>query len=172
MKLVVSITHMDGVLYATSTGGKCTPQEILYHTQNIVNAAKRHQCDRILIVLNNAASPGIPVNHLLLIAGILGSLPSGTQVAYNRHDVEYHLGSEPSLTTQRFAFFMGAAKAYGVQVRAFESIHDAREWLGLTAMDTTREKQDPQTAPVSQPNALRQARDRRSALLAQAKRVQ
>ncbi len=52
MKLVVTITHMDGVLYATCTGGRGTAQEILYHTQNMVNAAKRHQCDRVLIVVD------------------------------------------------------------------------------------------------------------------------
>jgi hypothetical protein len=55
VKLVVSITHVDGVLYATYTGGKCTIQEILYHTQNTVNAAKRHQCDRILVVVDTIA---------------------------------------------------------------------------------------------------------------------
>ncbi len=56
MKLAVSITHMDGVLYATYTGGKCTAQEILYHKQDTVSAAKRHHCDRVLIVVNIIAS--------------------------------------------------------------------------------------------------------------------
>jgi hypothetical protein len=171
MKLVVSITHMDGVLYATYTGGKCTIQEILYHTQNTVNAAKRHQCDRVLIVVNIVESLGVSFQHLASVARILGALPQGTQVAYNRHDVEYQPGSEPSVTTLRYRFLRGATRVHGVEVRAFESIHDAREWLGLTATDTAREKQELQAAHAVQANTLRQARDRRRGLIAQAKQT-
>jgi hypothetical protein len=163
MKVAVSITHMDGVLYATCTGGKCTAQEILYHTQNVVNAAKRHQCDRILIVVNDVAAYSASLNHLRSLANIFGTLPQGTRVAFNRQDAEYHLGSKPSVITLCHAFLTGAARTYGIQVRAFDSIHSAREWLGLTARDAAREKPGPGT--------LRKARERRKALIAQANRI-
>ena len=135
MKLVVSITHMDGVLYATCTGGRGTAQEIQYHTQNIANAAKRHQCDRVLIVIDTVAPLDFSFNHLSMVAGILGTLPPGTRVAYNRHDVEHQHGSQPSVTALRYRFLMGATRAHGVEVHAFESVYNAREWLGLTALD-------------------------------------
>ncbi len=167
MKLVVSITHMDGVLYATCTGGRGTPQEILYHTQNAVNAAKRHQCDRVLIVIDMVPPLDFSFHHLALVAGLLGTLPAGTRVAYNRHDVEHRPGSTPSVTALRYAFVMGGAKAHGVEVRAFEAIRDAREWLGLAATDTAREQRDLRAAQVAQTNALRQVRDHRNTLLAQ-----
>jgi hypothetical protein len=170
MKVAVSITHMDGVLYATCTGGKCTVQEILYHTQNVVNAAKRHQCDRILIVVNDVEAYNASFNHLWSLANIFGTLPEGTRVAFNRQDAEYHLGSKPSAITLRHAFLTGAARTYGIQVRAFEAIHDAREWLGLTMVNVAREKQ-PRTAPALQRSALKQARERRKALIAQANRT-
>ena len=162
---------MDGVLYATYTGKKCTAQEILYHTQTTVNAAKRHQCDRVLIVVNIVASHDVTIRHLTLIAGLLGSLPAGTRVAYNRHDVEHQPGSEPSETALRYRFLMGAAKAHGVEVRAFEAIHDAREWLGLAATDTAREQQALQAAHMAKANALKQAREQRHARLAQARQA-
>ncbi len=171
MKLAVSITHMDGALYATCTGGRGTAQEILYHTQNAVNAAKRHQCNRVLIVTDVAAALEFSFHHLSLVAGILGTLPPGTRVAYKHPDVAHHPHSKPSVTAQRFAFIIGAAKAYGVEVRAFESIHDAREWLGLTATDTAREKQELQAAHAVQASALKLERDRRKALIAHAKRT-
>ena len=171
MKLVVSITHMDRVLYATCTGGRGTAQEILYHTQNTVNAAKRHQCDRVLIVVNIVASLGVSFQHLASVAGILGTLPPGTRVAYNRHDVEHQPGAQPSVTALRYRFLMGATRVHGVEVRAFESIHDARGWLGLTALDAAREKQGTQAAAASQPSALKQARERRKELIALARQT-
>jgi hypothetical protein len=118
---------MDGVLYATSAGGRGTAQEILYHTQNIVNAAKRCQCDRILIVLNNLAPFSFSFHHLSLVASILGTLPQGARVAYSCSDVEHQNESEPSVIAQRYAFVIGAARTHGVEVRAFESIHKAQE---------------------------------------------
>ena len=145
MKLAVSITHMDGVFYATYTGGKCTAQEILYHMQNTVNAAKRYQCDRVLIVVDIVASRDVSVRHLTLIAGLLGSLPAGTRVAYNCHDVEYARDTVPSVTAQHYKLLTGPTKAHGVEVRAFEAIHDAREWLGFTALDVARERACPPT---------------------------
>jgi hypothetical protein len=168
LKLAVSITHMDGVLYATYTGKKCKAQELLYHTEATVNAAKRHQCDRVLIVVNIVASYDVSVRHLALTGELLGSLPAGTRVAYNRHDVEHHPGVNPSITALHYGFFMGVARLHGVEVRAFETIHDAREWLGLAATNTAREQQELQAVHMAQANALRQARDHRNALLAQA----
>lgn len=148
MKSMSTITFLDGTLYMNSNG-KSTPQETLYHMQNMVTAAKRHGAKHILIVSNATHSTQISVAQLTQIGNVLGKLPEHTRVAY----VPTVSHSSP-IVTARLTFIVGAAQVHGVSVHFFSSIEKAREWLGLTLTNVVQDDLDQSnqyTAPADAP---------------------
>lgn len=136
MKSMSTITFLDGTLYVNSNG-KSTPQETLYHTQNMVAAAKRYGAKHILVVSNATRSTQISVAQLTQIGNVLGRLPEHTRVAY----VPAVSHSSP-MVTARLTFIVGAAQVHGVSVHFFSSIEKAREWLGLTLTNVAQDGSD------------------------------